>query len=240
MITSLPNRGERVLYGSLLALTFVTGLIDAASLISLGHVFTANMTGNVVFMAMALAGAPGLSLLRSLLAFLATLAGGALGGHLDSRVKWNSRTSWLTAAFGIEAMGLAVADFCAWLNHTHLAEQRSVCLIIALTGLAMGVRNATIRRLGVPDLTTTVLTLTVAALAFDSSIAGGTNERWRIRIASILSMFSGAAIGAVVLRYSLVALLSFATILVAAVAAVQIFRDETVYEQRLGFVKRMS
>jgi hypothetical protein len=35
----------------LIALTFVTGLVDAFSYLVLGHVFVANMTGNVVFWA---------------------------------------------------------------------------------------------------------------------------------------------------------------------------------------------
>ena len=34
----------------LLALTLVTGLVDAVSYLALGRVFTANMTGNVVFL----------------------------------------------------------------------------------------------------------------------------------------------------------------------------------------------
>ena len=40
----------------LLALTLVTGLVDAASYVNLGHVFVANMTGNVVFLGFAIAG----------------------------------------------------------------------------------------------------------------------------------------------------------------------------------------
>jgi len=36
-----------LLSGSLLVLTFSTGVVDAASFLALGHVFTAKMTGNV-------------------------------------------------------------------------------------------------------------------------------------------------------------------------------------------------
>jgi uncharacterized membrane protein YoaK (UPF0700 family) len=234
MSTNSLNPDERMLYGTLLVLTFVSGLIDAGSYISLGRVFTANMTGNVVFMAFALGGAPGLSFWRSFLALLTALAGSAVAGHLDSRVNWSRRTSWLSVAFAIEAFGIAAAGSVAWFNRAHLTEPGIVCIIIALTGFAMGVRNGTIRRLSVPDLTTTVLTLTLAGLAFDSVVAGGTNSRWRIRIASILSMFLGATIGAViVVRYSLVSLFPLATVLVAAVAAAQMFRRETLHEQKL-------
>ncbi len=47
----------------------------------------------------------------------------------------------------------------------------------------------------VPDLTTTVLTLTITGLAADSSIAGGANPNWTRRIGSVAAIFLGAAIG---------------------------------------------
>ena len=47
---------ERALPAVLVGLTAVTGLVDAVSYLALGHVFTANMTGNVVFLGFALAG----------------------------------------------------------------------------------------------------------------------------------------------------------------------------------------
>jgi Protein of unknown function (DUF1275) len=60
----IPDRGGA--YGPLppllVAMTVVTGLVDAFSYLVLGHVFVANMTGNVVFLAFALAGAGGFSL----------------------------------------------------------------------------------------------------------------------------------------------------------------------------------
>src|SRR5205085_8524906 len=74
--------------------------------------------------------------------------------------------------------------------------------IIGLTALAMGLRNATERKLAVPDLTTTVLTLTITGLAADSSLAGGTNPRWQRRIASILLMFVGAFAGGLIVKRS--------------------------------------
>lgn len=74
--------------------------------------------------------------------------------------------------------------------------------IIALTGFAMGFRNGTVRQLKVPDLTTTVLTLTVTGLAADSSLAGGTNVNLGRRLASVAAIFLGAAIGAVMVMQS--------------------------------------
>jgi uncharacterized membrane protein YoaK (UPF0700 family) len=114
----------------LLGMTATTGIVDAVSLLALGHVFTANMTGNVLFLG-----------------------------------------------------------------------------VIGLTALAMGFRNATAPKLGLPDLTTTVLTLTITGLAADSSLAGGTNPRWRRRVAFVLLIFAGAAVGGVILKRSVAAAL---------------------------------
>ena len=54
----------------LLGLTLVTGLVDAFSYLVLGHVFVANMTGNVVFLGFALVGAPGFSIGASAVALV--------------------------------------------------------------------------------------------------------------------------------------------------------------------------
>ena len=70
-----------------------------------------------------------------------------------------------------------------------------------------GFRNAMTRKLGVPDLTTTVLTLTITGLAADSFLAGGTNPRWRRRVASVQLMCAGAAVGGVILQRSVAATL---------------------------------
>ena len=76
----------------------------------------------------------------------------------------------------------------------------------------MGVRNATVRRLAVPDLTTTVLTLTLTGLGADSSLAGGNNPRWGRRVLAVVAMFIGAAAGAwLMLRYGLALPLAIAS-----------------------------
>jgi uncharacterized membrane protein YoaK (UPF0700 family) len=68
--------------------------------------------------------------------------------------------------------------------------------LIILTAVAMGLRNATVRRLAVPDLTTTVLTLTLTGIASDSTLAGGRNPRLGRRLAAVLAIFAGSAVGA--------------------------------------------
>jgi uncharacterized membrane protein YoaK (UPF0700 family) len=85
----------------------------------------------------------------------------------------------------------------------------------------MGLQNATARRLAVPDLTTTVLTLTLTGFAADSALVGGTNPRPGRRTIATLSMFLGAAIGALVLlRIGASAVLALAVALLLIVLAV--------------------
>jgi hypothetical protein len=66
----------------LLMLTVVTGVVDSVSYLAFGHVFVANMTGNVVFLGFALAGASGLSAPASLAAMGAFLLGALAGGRI--------------------------------------------------------------------------------------------------------------------------------------------------------------
>jgi uncharacterized membrane protein YoaK (UPF0700 family) len=236
---SLTN-SERVLYGSLYCLTFVTGLVDAGSWVAMGHVFTANMTGNIVFLGFAIGGVPGLSIARSMTALGFAIAGGFLAGKLDSLLEKRPRNMWLAAAFGIETLLLLSALTVSWyftpLGGQHIAT--ALYGVIALTALGMGMRNGTVKRLAVPDLTTTVLTLTVAALAFDFSLTPGNNPRWRRRIGSIVLMFSGAFVGVLLLKHSLVLLLGASAVLTAFCSLAQIYREETQHEAALRAPKR--
>ena len=96
--------------------------------------------------------------------------------------------------------------------------------LIALTALAMGTRNAAVRKLAIPDLTTTVLTLTITGIGADSSIANGNNPRLARRVAVVAAMFLGAALGAIVIHYSISAALGLATA-ISAVCAAALFRS---------------
>jgi hypothetical protein len=80
------------------------------------------------------------------------------------------------------------------------------------------VQNSTVRHLGAPDLTTTVLTLTLTGLAADSRLAGGSGAKPHRRLGSVAAMLAGAAAGAWILQWSPTAVLAIAAALVAAVA----------------------
>ena len=160
---------ETRLARALLVQTVATGLIDAVSYLALGHVFTANMTGNVVFLAFAVVGAPGLSIPRSAVSLGAFLAGAVAGGRLAARLGAGPQHRWVATAFTMEAVLLLAAALAAVAGTR--AALFAVYGVIVLTAFAMGVRNATVRKIALPDLTTTVLTLTLTGLAADSALA---------------------------------------------------------------------
>ncbi len=198
---------------TLFALTLASGLIDAVSYLGLGHVFTANMTGNVVVIGFAVAGAAGFSVIRSLISLAAFLVGAVVAGRMAKRATAGSRESWVRTALVTETTLQAAATIVAFAAHGQ-AE-----LLIALLALAMGLRNGTVRKLGIPDLTTTVLTLTITGIGADSSLAGGTNTRVRRRLLAIALMVTGATLGATLVLRGLLpwALLASTVIQVAAV-----------------------
>ncbi len=183
--------------GLLLLLSVTTGLVDAVSVLGLGKVFTANMTGNVVFLGFAAAGTPGFKVAPYLVALITFFIGALIAGRVGQNFGKRPLRQWLTVAAMIEVALLWIAAGVA-LNFDvpTLAPKVGLFAIITLTAIAMGFRNATIRQLKVPDLTTTVLTLTVTGLAADSSMAGGGNPNLIRRIGAIVAIFAGAAAGA--------------------------------------------
>jgi uncharacterized membrane protein YoaK (UPF0700 family) len=198
-----PRRdsGEGPLPPLMLVLTVVTGLVDATSYLRLGHVFVANMTGNVVFLGFALAGAPGLSAAASIAAVAAFLAGGIIGGRLSTR-HGGHRGLVLRDALMVQLLFVAAAAVVALVSGagTHVGSGVRYVLIVMLA-IGMGVQNATVRKLAVRDLTTTVLTMTLTGIASDAPIAGGPGAAAARRTLSIGSMLIGALIGALLVLH---------------------------------------
>jgi uncharacterized membrane protein YoaK (UPF0700 family) len=226
----------------LLTLTVVTGLVDAVSILALGRVFVANMTGNVVFAGFAIVGAPGFSLSASLFALAGFLIGAAAGGRLTARTA-HDRAVHLRGATAIELVLVAAALVVAvvsgdsavshgTLDFTHAAgvvpfSGGVMDALAFLLAIAMGIQNSTARKLAVPDLTTTVLTMTLTGIGADAR----TGRRGRVtmtrRILAVATMLAGGVLGAwLVLNVSTVAALAVATalLLAATLGAVQAAR----------------
>ena len=232
--TLVPPAGDKhgPLAPLLVVLTVVTGLVDAFSYLVLGHVFVANMTGNVVFLAFALTGAKGFSIAASLSALGAFFVGALISGRLVAYL--GPRRGRMLAVSGFVQVGLVAATIVVGWSVSDLGTGASRYALIGLLGLAMGIQNGTARKIAVPDLTTTVLTQTITGVAFDSRLAGGTNSRLGRRGLSAAAMFVGALIGAFcVLHLSKPAGLVVALLLLAPVAIVagRLSRSHPAWEQ---------
>ncbi|MGD0833766.1 MAG: YoaK family protein [Candidatus Dormibacteria bacterium] len=212
-----PEGRDGPLPPMLVAMTVVTGLVDAFSYLVLGHVFVANMTGNVVFLGFALAGAPGFSFPVFLAALASFGAGALVGGQLGSRLG-RQRGRLLSTAASIQAVVLLAAVVLTAVARSP-GSGASRYALVALLAIAMGIQNAAARRLAVPDLTTTVLTLTITGIAADSVAAGGGRSAAGRRVIAVVAMLAGALVGAVlVIRHELVAPLVIAVVAISLVA----------------------
>jgi uncharacterized membrane protein YoaK (UPF0700 family) len=202
----------------LVLLTVVTGLVDAFSYLELSHVFVANMTGNVVFLSFAFGGAAGFLWWASVLAVATFSLGAFIGGMVRSR-HGSHRGRHLLVAVAVQSAAVCAA-FVVALLMTEPYKHVALVLLIALLGVAMGLQNATARALAVPDLSTTVLTLTITGISADSSRAGGSGSRIGRRLVSVASLFLGGVIGTVLIVAGVPAwTLLIATLLLAVTTA---------------------
>jgi uncharacterized membrane protein YoaK (UPF0700 family) len=201
----------------LLVLTAGAGLVDAVSYLALGHVFVANMTGNVVFLGFSIGGASGLSTLAALAAIAAFLGGALVGGRLGSRFG-DARAEALAAGMGVQLLLVATAAIVAAVAGVHGSASRYP--LIVLLAAAMGIQTATARRLGVRDLPTTVLTQTLAGLGSELRLGSIRSDPLvRRRLLAVAAMLLGALVGALlVLKVKSWTALAMAAFLMAGVA----------------------
>jgi len=210
----------------LLLLTFATGLVDAVSVLVLGHVFVANMTGNVIFLGFWFVPHSGVDMMAAVVAFVCFVAGTVLGGrlarHLDHHVR-----RWLVVALGMEVVVLAVVAALAGSGIVHYHDNGKLALIAGLA-VTFGSQNATARQFGIQELSTTVLTSTIVGIGFDSRLAGGTGQREKLRYAVVLTMCGGAILGATLTLVTVAPIIALAALVVATSAGIFAFGPERV------------
>jgi uncharacterized membrane protein YoaK (UPF0700 family) len=184
----------------LLLLTASTGVIDADSYLALDHVFTGNMTGNVLFIGFAIVGVAGIPFLNNAIALLGFVAGSIVGGRIVGRghAKGFPRVSALVLlGGGILAIVLATV----WTVLGSLPEPVLLSLTFLLA-MVMGSQVSAVKPVGNSDVTTIVVTNTLANLARDSRLGGGLRERWAPRLLAVLAMGVGAALGALIIQWT--------------------------------------
>jgi uncharacterized membrane protein YoaK (UPF0700 family) len=209
---------ERLTVVCLLLLTFATGIVDAVSVLALGHVFVANMTGNVIFLGFWFVPHSGVDLTAAIVAFVSFLAGTVLGGrfarHIDSEVRL-----WLTVALGAEVVVLLTLSILAGAGVLNYHDNTKLILTAGLA-VTFGSQNATARLFGIQELSTTVLTSTIVGLGFDSRLAGGTGHREKLRYSVVVTMCAGAVAGATITRFTVAPAIALAAAVVAVSAAI--------------------
>jgi uncharacterized membrane protein YoaK (UPF0700 family) len=180
-------------------------------------VFVANITGNVVFVGFAIVGVAGFSLAASLLGLVGFLIGAGAGGRL---IGWfgsdRARLPAVATSAGLVFFGVATVVVGLSGRPVPAGSRDAAVTVLAI---ATGIQNAVVRRLAVPDLTTTVLTMTLTGIAADLR-DGVRSTAFARRLLAVATMLGGAVAGAeLVLHDSPAAALAVATGLVAVVTA---------------------
>jgi uncharacterized membrane protein YoaK (UPF0700 family) len=206
----------RLTKAGLLILTFGTGMIDAISVLILGHVFVANMTGNVIFIGLWFAPHTVVDVTAAVVAFVSFLAGAVIGGRLARHLQHDTRR-WVAVALGVECVLLLTLSVLAG---TGVLDYQNNTKLILIAGLAVafGSQNATARQFGIQELSTTVLTSTLVGLGVDSRLAGGTGKREGLRFSVVFTMCAGAAAGAALSRITVAPVIALVAALVATTA----------------------
>jgi uncharacterized membrane protein YoaK (UPF0700 family) len=210
-IVPRPEDKNGALLPMLLGLTVVSGLVDAFSFLEMGHIFVANVTGDVLFIAFGLAGAQGFSALAALITLVVFFLGAFLGGRIFTYFGVH-RGHLLAIVAAVEATFFAAATGLAATLDGRPVNGDKYTLIVLLA-LPMGLQNALAFKLAVPGLTTSVVTQAITGISAESQLAGGSGSNMGTRIASTLSLFVGALIGALLI----VDVNAWSSLLVAAV-----------------------
>lgn len=198
----------------MMALTFTTGVIDAVGFLGFDRVFTGNMTGNVVILGMALAGAEDLPVAGPALALFGFIFGAAMAGLALRQTSRGSsaRTTGLFAIVAVVTLSLAVALY--W-RGAEITMPEAVATTTLLGG-AMGIQAATARVIAVQDVTTVVITSAITSLAAETRWSSESRVAATRRASTVVIMLLGAAAGAALLQWHPAAALALAGTIIAA------------------------
>ena len=204
----------------LFLVTATCGIIDATCVLALGGVFAEMMTGNLLLMAINLGTGGHISHMeRYLWPLFAFAVGAILGGRL---LRAANAAEENRMGFILVWLTVAASTLICW-RYEPNGQETLGRAITALLAFGMGTQTALLRRHGLPDLATNVMTLTLTAVLAELPATGGKPKNSIRRIGSIASFFCGAAMGAFLLRYGTYASLGLAS-LVYTIALLPLFR----------------
>ena len=190
---------ERLTVAALLLLTFATGLADSISILVLGHVFVANMTGNVIFLGFWLAPKTSIDLTGVVVALptfvCTTILSGRLSRHFGQRTR-----PWITTVLATEIVLLIALSILVGTGVLRYHDHTKL-IVIGMLAVTFGLQHSSARQFGIQELSTTVLTSTIVSLGLDSHLAGGTGAREKLRFSVVFTMCAGAFMGASMSRF---------------------------------------
>lgn len=198
----------------MLLLTFATGLADSISILALGHVFVANMTGNVVFLGFWLAPSTTIDLTAVAVALPTFICTTIVSGRLSRYFGMRTRP-WITTVLATEIVLLVALAILAGSGVLRY-QGNSKLIMIGILAVTFGLQHSSARQFGIQELSTTVLTSTIVSLGLDSRLAGGTGERQGLRIGVVATMCAGAFLGATMSRYVIAPVFVVAAAVIAA------------------------
>ena len=180
-----------------LVLSFAAGATDAFAFLQLGGVFTANMTGNFVLAGLTSRPDFGEVLLGATVAVLLFSVGTFLAFRFTRLVATPGRPPEAPQHRLVLVLGGAVvAQACVligWIVSSDLRTTPVICVLIALSTLAMAGQTAVARRIERSGVTTTFVTGTLTSLM--QSLADGVHDHHLIRIGAIVLLVTGALCG---------------------------------------------
>ena len=203
---------------TLVALTFVTGVVDAVAFLGLGQVFAAMQTGNAIFLGFGIAGATDASVAAPLIGLAAFLAGG-LAAALVIRSRLPERQLGLRAAMVAEVALLGAATAVAAAVEV-TPDEGAAYVLLALLSFAMGLRGSMARGLGGANLATTVLNLTLTGASGQAPTGLASGRDLAQRAVAIAAILTGAIAGALLLRTSVALPIAVATAVTLATTLV--------------------
>jgi uncharacterized membrane protein YoaK (UPF0700 family) len=213
---ALTDTEHKLALAATVTLTFVTGVVDAVGFLALDRVFTGNMTGNIVILGMGVAGADDLPVLGPAIALAAFTAAAFVAGLVlrKGAKGWQYRVTVLLTIGAVTLIGLTVVAVIAG-DHSGPAVQ---VVMAAATAAVMGSQAMVARAVAVADMTTVVVTSTLASLAGETWTRKGGGVLFNRRFGAIAMIFAGAVVGALLLRWHIAVPFALSAVLTAGVA----------------------
>jgi uncharacterized membrane protein YoaK (UPF0700 family) len=217
----------------LVALTFASGAVDAISYFGLGKIFSAFMTGNLVFLGFGIAHIKGpcLPIVVALLAF----TGGSYAA-LRFATKRSRESGWWPPRMSVLLALVAVAEagfLALWTTAGGYPSAHLTDVLLMLFSLAMGIQTAAVRSLSVQGVFTTAGTFTLVAVT--GVIAGARSRAEMPRLVGVLvGLVAGAIVGGLLFQYAR----SYAPVVPLVMTILVILAGRTVVQRERVFDNR--